>query len=250
MTPLEATAILLAGFGAGTANAIVGAGSLLTFPTLIALGFPPLTANMTSALGIQPGLWAAIATFRPQLQGRRPLIVRLGAASAIGGAIGSLLLLALPEAAFERIAPILILIACALVAIQPWLSTSLARHRGEAGRIRPLLAAGILATGVYTGYFGAGGAFIYMALLAVFLTDDMHRQVALRSVLAAAANITASILFIAFGHVAWPAVLLLATSSTAGGLFGARIGRRLPATALRWAIIVVGAAVAVRLVLP
>jgi hypothetical protein len=164
--------ILVVGFLAGTVNTVVGSGSLLTFPTLIALGYPPLIANVSNNIGLAPGSVSGAVGYRRELAGQRSLAIRLGVVAAAGGAIGAALLLLLPASAFERIVPVLILIACGLVIAQSRLS-AIARERSSGPHERrgldPLLPLGVGGTGVYGGYFGAAQGVILMALLGMLV---------------------------------------------------------------------------------
>jgi uncharacterized membrane protein YfcA len=239
MTPLEAAAILAAGLAAGTINTIVGSGSLITFPTLLAFGFSPLHANVSNTVGLVPGSISGAIGYRRELAGQGERAVRLGIVSGAGGLTGAVLLLAFPGA-FETVVPVLIGVALVLVAIGPRLSETLAEHRhAEAHRSWPL---GLLffATAIYGGYFGAGMGIIMIALLTIFVPDDLQRLNGLKNVLAGLINGVAAVLFILVAPVHWDVALLIAAGSIVGGQVGARVGRRLPAPALRLAIICVG----------
>jgi uncharacterized protein len=239
MTPIEAAVILLAGLAAGTINTIVGSGSLITFPTLIAFGFAPLDANVSNTVGLVPGSISGAIGYRRELVGQRGRAVRLGIATATGGLTGAVLLLAFPGA-FASVVPVLIGVALVLVAIGPWLSRALAEHRhAESHRSWPLTML-LFAAAVYGGYFGAGMGIIMIALLTIFVPDDLQRLNGLKNVLAALINGVAAILFIAIAPVHWDIALLIAAGSIVGGQIGARVGRRLPAPVLRLAIIGVG----------
>lgn len=248
---LEPLLILLVGFLAGTVNTVVGSGSLLTFPTLIALGYPPLIANVSNNIGLAPGSFSGAVGYRRELAGQRATAIRLGVVAAAGGATGAALLLLLPASAFERIVPVLILVACGLVIAQPRLS-ALARARDAGPHERrgmdPLLPLAVGGTGVYGGYFGAAQGVILMALLGVLVDDDLQRINALKNVLTAIVNATAAIIFALTTAVAWHVVLLLAIGSVVGGQAGARMGRRIPPTLLRVVIVTVGLLVVLRYV--
>jgi uncharacterized membrane protein YfcA len=249
VTPLQAVMIAGAGLAAGAINTIVGSGSLVTFPTLLALGYAPVVANVANTIGLVPGAASGAVGYRRELVGQRSRAARLGVAAALGGLSGGMLLLALPASAFGRVVPILILLACVLVAIQPRLSRVLATRRGEDAEgswVLPLL---VYATAIYGGYFGAAQSVILIAILAVFVSDDLQRLNGLKNVLALVVNGVAAVLFIAVAHVAWAPAALIAAGSIVGGQVGAVIGRRLPRQLLRGAIISVGIVVAVRLLL-
>jgi uncharacterized membrane protein YfcA len=248
MTPLEVAVIFSAGLAAGTINTIVGSGSLITFPTLLAFGYSPLAANVSNTVGLVPGSLSGAIGYRRELVGQRPRAIRLGIASGAGGLTGAVLLLAFPGA-FSAIVPILIAVALLLVAAGPRLSRALAEQRhADSHRSWPL-AALFYATAIYGGYFGAGMGIIMIALLTIFVADDLQRLNGLKNVLAALINGVAGILFIAVAPVHWDLALLIATGSIVGGQVGARVGRRLPAPALRLAIICVGVVAEARLLL-
>jgi uncharacterized membrane protein YfcA len=249
MSPLEAIGILASGLAAGTINTIVGSGSLVTFPTLLAFGYAPVVANVSNTVGLVPGSLSGAIGYRRELAGQRGRAIRLGMAALAGGLTGGLLLLALPASAFERIVPILILGAVVLMAIQPRLSRAMGERRAEGQEHTLPLVVTIYLTGIYGGYFGAAQGVIMMALLSTFLPEDLQRLNALKNVLAVLINGVAAVLFIAVAPVAWPAALLLAVGAIAGGQVGALLGRRLPASALRLAIIVLGTFVGVRLLI-
>ena len=244
MSPLAALAIVGVGLAAGTINTIVGSGSLITFPTLLALGYPPVVANVSNTVGLVTGSISGAIGYRRELEGQAPRVRVLAIASVTGGLTGGLLLLALPASVFESLLPVLILLACLLVALQPRLA---ARDRPARAHGGPLLFAAVFATGVYGGYFGAAQGVILIALLGIFLDDHLQRLDALKNVLAALVNGVAALLFIAVADVDWAVAGLLAAGAVCGGQLGARIGRRIPARGLRAVIVVVGVAVAVRL---
>jgi hypothetical protein len=239
VTPIEAGVILAAGLAAGTVNAIVGSGSLITFPTLIAFGFAPYDANVSNTVGLVPGSISGSIGYRRELAGQRPRAVRLGLAAAAGGLTGALLLRAFPGA-FETIVPILIGFALVLVVIGPRLSAALASHRhADAHRAWPLTIT-LYASAIYGGYFGAGQGIIMIALLTTFLPDDIQRLNGLKNVLAVIVNGTAGLLFVLIAPVHWDVAVLIAVGSIVGGQIGATVGRRLPAPLLRAAIVCVG----------
>ena len=249
MSPIEAIAILAAGLAAGTINTIVGSGSLITFPTLLAFGYAPVLANVSNTVGLVPGSLSGAIGYRRELDGQRGRVVRLGLAAAVGGLTGGLLLLVLPATTFQRIVPILILGSVILIAIQPRLSRAMGDRRKVGAEHTGPLVITLYLTGIYGGYFGAGQGVIMMALLGVFLPDDLQRLNGLKNVLAVLINGVAAVLFILLSPIAWPAAILLAIGAIIGGQVGAVVGRRLPSNVLRGAIIVVGTVVGVRLLL-
>lgn len=249
MSPIEAAAIVAAGAAAGTVNTIVGSGSLITFPTLVAFGYPPLVANVSNTVGLVPGTISGAFGYRRELVGQGSRSVRLGIAAALGGLSGGLLLLALPPSAFERVVPFLILFACGLIAFQGRLTEALAHRRVEGAPPSAVLTTGVYLTGVYGGYFGAAQGVILIALLGILLSDDLQRLNALKNVLTALVNGVAALLFIVFAPVAWAPALLLAVGAVVGGQIGAVLGRRMRSDVLRVAIVAIGVVVAMRLLM-
>ncbi|HEX3238983.1 MAG TPA: sulfite exporter TauE/SafE family protein [Solirubrobacterales bacterium] len=241
MTPLEALAVLAAGGAAGGINAVVGSGSLITFPVLLAVGFAPVTANVSNSVGLVFGNLSAAWGYRRELagQGRRCLVG--GAGTMLGAIGGGVLLLTLPENVFEAVVPLLILLACALMVMRPAPSAShgsLSRHR----EIALFLLA--FSVGIYGGYFGAAQGVILLAALRFLIPDQLQRLNGLKNVLVAVANGVAALLFILVTDVAWDAVALIAVGSIAGAQVGARYGRRVPEAKLRWTVVGTGVVVA------
>jgi uncharacterized protein len=241
MTELEAAALLLAGVAAGTINAVVGSGTLITFPALLAVGYSPVVANVSNTVGLVPGSVTGAIGYREELRGQGGRAVRLGCASVAGGITGAVLLLVLPESAFEAIVPVFIGIALVLIVAQPWLSERLGRRRRPEGHHGgPLAAAGTYGAGVYGGYFGAAQGILLISLLGLVLPEDLQRLNALKNVLTGLVNLVAGVVFILVADIAWGAALMVAAGSVVGGHLGARYGRRLPPAALRAVIVVVG----------
>ena len=249
----EALAIFAAAVAAGGINAVVGSGSLITFPTLLAFGFPAVIANVSNNVGLVSGNVSGAFGYRRELAGQRGRLVRLGVLSAAGSLAGAILLLSLPASAFTLIVPVLILISCVLVIIQPrlnaWMAARRARRQpGREAERSPVLAAGVLVSGAYGGYFGAAQGVLVIGLLGSFLDDDLQRVNAAKNVLVTVVNGTAAVVFILFAQVNWIVVLLIASGSTAGGLLGARVGRRLPPLALRILVATIGVIAAGKLI--
>jgi len=233
-------AVLAAGTWAGTINTIVGSGSLVTFPVLLAVGYPPVLANVSNTVGLVFGGVSGAVGYRRELTGQRDRLVRLGVASTLGAVTGGLLLLTLPAAAFRAIVPVLIGIACVLVVLQPRLTNALARPHHARAHGGPFLLAAVYGAGIYGGYFGAAQGVLLIALLGLFLEEDLQRINAAKNVLSLVVNLVAALLFILLTEVAWAAALLIAVGSLAGGVLGATVGRRLPARVLRAFVVVVG----------
>jgi uncharacterized protein len=247
--PGEALAIFAAGIAAGGVNAVVGSGTLITFPTLLAFGFPPVVANVSNNVGLVPGNVSGGFGYRRELVGQRRRLLPLGVASAAGALGGAFALLSLPPKAFTLVVPVLILISCALVLAQPWVSAWVRTRRGgRQQRATPLLSAGVCLSGAYGGYFGAAQGVLLIGLLGSFLDETLQRVNGAKNVLVAIVNGTAAIVFIAVAHVSWAAVALIAVGSTVGGLVGARYGRRLPPVALRLLVVAIGVIAAVKLI--
>ncbi|WP_314172965.1 sulfite exporter TauE/SafE family protein [Streptomyces winkii] len=247
MTIWEAVAVCAAGVGAGAINTVVGSGTLLTFPVLLAVGLPSVTANVSNALGLVPGSVSGAIGYRRELRGQRRRVLVLSAVAFVGALVGAVLLVALPSSAFDKIVPALIGIALLLVAVQPWLARVAERRREKHGTTaRPnggvMLSTGMLFSSAYGGYFGAAQGIIYLALMGLFLDEPLQRINAVKNVLGALVNATAAVFFLFVADFDWTAVLLIAVSSAVGGQFGALVGRRLPPTALRVIVVTVGVA--------
>jgi uncharacterized membrane protein YfcA len=249
----EIVAILAAGLAAGTINVVVGSGTLITFPVLLAFGFAPVTANVSNTLGLAPGALTGAYGYRRELDGQWPRTLRLASASFVGAILGAVALLALPAAAFKAIVPFFIILALILIVTQPWLSGLLARRVEHEQRkphaVRPLLLGGVFVAGVYGGYFGAAQGILLIAILSLGLGEGLQRVNGVKNLLAGLANLVSGIVFaFAAPHVDWTAAGLLAVGSISGGILGARYGRRLEPNALRALIVVVGVVAVVRLV--
>jgi len=249
VTPIEGAAIIAAGAAASTINTIVGSGSLITFPTLLALGYPPVVANVSNTIGLVPGSASGTFGYRRELTGQRGRGIQLGALAVAGGLTGGLLLLALPATAFERIVPFLILAAVVLVIIQPQLARRMARRRANGSSNAVGVWASVFFTGIYGGYFGAAQGVVLMGVFGILLAEPLQRQNGLKNLMAGLVNLVAAIVFSLTAEVDWAAAGLIALGAMIGGVIGARIGRRLPPAALRAVIVVVGVAAIVKLLL-
>lgn len=239
MSLLEAAAVVAAGFWAGTINTIVGSGSLITFPTLVAVGFPPLTATVSNTVGLVPGNVTGVIGYRRELAGQRSRILRLGSASVLGAIIGASLLINLGGDVFEAVVPVLVLLGCALVALQPliarWVKAS-GRHIDGGWVTRSL----VFGTGVYGGYFAAAQGVILTAIFGLTLDEDLQRINAVKNVLVGLVNTVAAIVYLIVAPVNFQAVGLIAAGSVVGGVVGAKLARLLPSMLLRAVIVIVG----------
>jgi uncharacterized membrane protein YfcA len=251
MTGWEMVAVAAAGFAAGGINAVVGSGTLVTFPVLLAVGLPPVTATVSNSLGLVAGNLTGAIGYRRELKGQGRLLLRLLPASILGALTGAFLLLHLPASSFEAIVPVLIGLAVVLVAVQPALQRALARRRppGEVdaersigpGRLAALFA-GAYATGTYGGYFAASQGVLQIGIFGLLIRESLQRLNAMKNVLTTAVNGVAALAYVvvATDRVDWRAALLIACGALLGGHFGARFGRRLPPAVLRTAIVVLG----------
>ena len=251
--------IAFAGVGAGAINSLVGSGTLITFPTLIALGFPPVTATMSNAVGVVGGGVSGTWGYRAELRGQWHRLRWQIPASVTGALIGSFLLLHLPERVFIQIVPVLMILALILVIAGPRIQEYARRRAEAAGRsaehVPPLrmaaLVAGTFAVGVYGGYFTAAQGILLMGVMGALLPEDMQRMNAAKNLLSLLVNIVAAISYtlVAFDRISWLAAGLIAIGSLAGGWLGSRYGRQLSPNALRAVIVVVGLIGLVRLLM-
>ncbi|WP_020668806.1 sulfite exporter TauE/SafE family protein [Amycolatopsis nigrescens] len=262
MTWWHAVIIFIAGVWAGTINTVVGSGTLVTFPVLVALGYPPLTATTSNAIGLAPGTISGAIGYRHELTGYWPQIARYAVASFLGAIGGTVLLLSLPKDAFETVVPVLVGLAVVLVIVQPkvagWVAHRRQRANGSADSADPvdsratggpLLMFLIFLVGIYGGYFTAAQGVMLVAIMGMLLNETLQRLNGMKNVLSAVVNVVAGTIYAFIAPVSWPVVGLLAVGSTIGGQLGAKIGRRLSPTVLRWLIVVVGVAAVVQLLL-
>lgn len=244
MSPLEIGGILLAGVWAGMINTIVGSGTLVTFPTLLFFGYPAVSANISNSLGLVAGGLSGAWGYRREVRPHLDLVKRMAPASLVGAIIGALLLLVLPESAFEAIVPVLIALALLLVVLGPRLSRWAASQHADTlttGRLVALIA-GVLIAGVYGGYFGAAQGILLIGLMSVLLPVHIQAMNGIKNLLGVIVNFTAAMVFVVVdpAQVNWTVVLLIAVGSFIGGFIGARVGRKMPAWLLRATIVVIG----------
>ncbi|MEI2279489.1 sulfite exporter TauE/SafE family protein [Paenarthrobacter ilicis] len=248
MEILSSSLIFFAGLWAGTINAVVGSGTLVTFPVLIALGITPVVASMSNAMGLVAGNAAGAWGYRRELAGRGRQLMKLLPASLLGGITGAWLLLHLPETVFHYAAPVLLVVALLMVVFQPKLQAWVrAREQNPEHAVRDkshgvLLVVLVFLAGVYGGYFVAAQGILLVGILGVFLAGTMQNANAMKNILVLGVNLVAafSYLIFAFDRINWLVVLLIAVSSTIGGLVGAKVGRKLSPTILRSVIFVLG----------
>jgi uncharacterized membrane protein YfcA len=246
----EIIAIAIAGTAAGTINTVVGSGTLITFPVLLAFGYAPVTANVSNTIGLVPGSVSGAIGYRRELAGQRRTALELGSMSLLGGVTGAVLLLVLPASAFKDVVPAFIALAVVLTVLQPRLNRRLAAHvAARSRRAVVVLPLAVYITGVYGGYFGAGQGILLLAILGVMLAQSLHRSNALKNVLAGTVNGVAGVYFIFAAHVEWAPAAIIAVTSILGAQIGARYGRRLHPSVLRVLICIVGVAAIVDLVL-
>ncbi|MDE3130598.1 MAG: sulfite exporter TauE/SafE family protein [Acidobacteriota bacterium] len=249
MSALHALVIFAAGIAAGTINTVVGSGTLITFPTLLAFGYAPVTANVSNTIGLVPGSVAGTIGYRQELHGQRERVIALGSAAVAGGILGSILLLVLPAAAFKAIVPFFIAVALLLILLQKQINRALGdRRRGHGEGVAFGALAGAFCCGIYGGYFGAAQGILMLSVLGLSIDDTLQRLNAVKVITTGLTNLVAGVVFVIAAHVAWDVAALIAGGSIIGGLLGARYGRRLSPIALRALIVVVGAVAIERLV--
>jgi uncharacterized membrane protein YfcA len=241
--------LLLAGLVAGGVNAVAGGGSLLVFPALLAVGFPPLAANVTNSVAQWPGYLGQVVGGQEELRGQRRRMLLTSAAGVAGSAVGCGLLLVLPDAVFDAIVPVLVLLASAMLALSPrikrWVGTP---EPGAPDRLAALLPAAFVAA-IYGGYFGGALGVILIATLSLCAHDRLVRLNALKGVLSLVIATVTVVIFAIGAPVDWTAVALLAPTTLIGGFLGAKLARRLPEPVLRWSVVILGLAVGVYLLL-
>jgi uncharacterized protein len=239
---LELLAVALAGIAAGASNSIAGGGSLITFPTMVALGVPPLSANVTNTIGMVPGAVGGGLGYTDLLREQGDRFARFLVPMLLGAVAGTVLLLLTPDAAFEAIVPVLVAASCLLLLLQP----RLVPRNPHAGNERsPFLTAGIVFSGAYGAYFGSAVSILLLALLALFVTDTIQHLNAIKILLVGFSNLLAGLVYAFLAPVEWRFALVLMVASLLGGRLGAHLARRVPSDALRIAIAAIGLGVAV-----
>ncbi|MET8985974.1 sulfite exporter TauE/SafE family protein [Nonomuraea wenchangensis] len=247
MSPAELLFLAASGLLAGVVNALAGGGTLVSFPALLALGYPGLTASVTNAVALWPGYLGGALGYRAELRGQRRRVVTLGATAVTGAVAGSALLLVTPGRVFESIVPWLVGLASLALPAQPWLRARLGGTAGGPPSRR--VYAGVFLGGCYGAYFNGGMGVLLLAVLGLFLHDGLHRVNAVRAVLALVITSVSAVAFSLFADVRWEAVAVIAPASLAGGFLGTRVARLLSARVLRGVVVVFGLGVAVALAL-
>jgi uncharacterized membrane protein YfcA len=247
-------AVFAAGVSAGAINTVVGSGTLITFPVLLATGLPPVTATVSNALGLIPGSISGAIGYRKELSGQSRRILKLCVGALLGGLAGATLLLALPATAFDKVVPALVGLALVLVVLQPLISKDMRRRRALSSNSArrdggPLLFTGLTLASVYGGYFAAAQGIIYMSLMGMLLDETLQRLNAVKNVLVAVVNAVAALFFLFVADFEWTAVALIAVGSALGGQFGAKVGRHFSPAVLRILIVTVGTLAIVQLLL-
>ena len=244
MSIIEALTLLGTGVLAGIASTVASVASVVSYPVLLAIGLPPLAANVTNTMSLICTAAGSVIGARPELSGQRERALRLAVVTAIGGAAGAGALLIAPASTFALVVPVLIAVAAALLLVQPMISGLAPRPGAERSRWR---RAAVFAAAIYIGYFGAAGGVLLLAILATMFSESLIRLNALKNIISGAANAVAAIAFALFAPVDWAVVPLLAVGFLLGGMTGPRIARRLPARALRLLVSLCGLALAVKL---
>ncbi len=247
MTGGEVVLVVVAGFACGLVNAVAGGGSLILFPALVATGMGPLAANVTNAVSTWPGYLGSAYGFRPELEAQRHRAPRLVVMAALGAAVGCALLLVTPTDAFDRIVPLLVLAAAALIAVQPLVARRVGAPAEGARRHIWVQSSAVFAASIYGGYFGAALGVIYLGVLALTIAEPLRRLKGLKAAMSLAAATVGVVVFGLFGPVVWWAVALAAPSALVGGYVGSHLARRIDERALRVGIVVLSVGVAVAL---
>lgn len=239
MDALDYSLLVVAAFAAGAINAVAGGGSLVSFPALVAVGYPAKIANVTNTVALWPGYIGGSIGYAQQLRGQERRVLILTVPSIVGALLGSALLLLTPADSFEAIVPFLILFAAALLAVQPRVAAWVAKRRGARvvvdANVEVVVGTFVLA--IYGAYFGAGLGILTLAILGILLPDELHRSNALKGMLSAIINAAAVVYFAFFGPVEWLPAIVMAGAALAGGYIGVGWARRLSAERLRAAVI-------------
>jgi uncharacterized protein len=247
-TLLQFLLAALAALAAGAVNALAGGGTLITFPMLVALGVPPVSANVTNTVALCPGYLGGTLAQKKDLQGQSQRLWFVLPAAVIGGILGGWLLLRTGEKLFTDLIPWLILLASGLLAIQDsvrkWMTSRLNRpHGGSASPVLSSLTVGLAS--IYGGYFGAGLSVIILSALGLTLEDSLTRLNALKQAIAFAVNVAAAIFFIFLGQVVWPLAIVMAIGALLGGTLGGKLAGRIKPSTLRWTVVTIGVIISI-----
>jgi uncharacterized membrane protein YfcA len=227
-------------------NALAGGGTLISFPALVALGIPEVTANITNTVALCPGYLGGALAQKKDLAGQKKRLLLLVPVGIIGGIFGGILLLCISEQVFHILVPVLILLAAVLLAVQDRIREWIRRHTGhdrtDDSRSR-IAALPVGLSAVYGGYFGPGLSVIILAVLGLFFDDSLTRLNALKQCLSLGTNVAAAVFFLFSGLVLWPFALVMAAGALFGGAIGGRIASRIDPNRLRWTIVTIGIAV-------
>jgi hypothetical protein len=245
--PVDLALLVVAGVASGVVNALAGGGSLLLFPALLAVGFPPLAANVTNSVIQCPGYMGLALGSRPELRGQASRVLSTAGVAVAGSLVGSLLLLVLPAEVFDAVVPVLVALATVLLGVQPWLTRWIGEPQPEAPDRRTFLLPVVFLAAIYGGYFGGALGVILIAVLALAAHDDLRRLNAVKGVLSLIISVVSVVVFAIGAPVDWLAVGLLAPTTLIGGFLGAKLAGRLPAPVLRVSVVVVGLAVSIYL---
>jgi uncharacterized membrane protein YfcA len=247
MTSLDLVIAALAAVGAGAINALAGGGTLISFPVLVAIGVPPVAANITNAVALCPGYFGATIAQLPNLKGQRSQLLLLVPIAIIGGLTGGMILLRTGERTFTALVPWMILAASVLLAVQEPVKKFVQRRLSTEHKHHTMLisALPIAAAAVYGGFFSAGMSVLLLAVLGLTLDDTLTRLNALKQVLAFSVNIAAAVFFLFSDQVIWSAAAVMAVGALIGGAIGGKLAGKLPPAVLRWVVVVAGIAIAI-----
>jgi len=248
MSPIELVIVGIAAVGAGAVNALAGGGTLISFPVLLALGVPPITANITNAVALCPGYFGATIAQRQNLSGQRQRLWICIPAGLIGGLVGGMILLRTGERTFQALVPYMLFIASALLAVQDRVRAAVTRRLSNPQHARHAaisVAIPVALAGIYGGFFSAGMSVLILAVLGMTLDDTLTRLNALKQAVSFSVNIAAAVFFLFSGHVLWIVAAVMAAGALIGGAIGGQVASRMKPTALRWIVVAVGFALAV-----
>jgi uncharacterized protein len=247
MTGLDLLILFFAAAAAGAVNALAGGGTLISFPILLALGVPPIAANVTNAVALCPGYLGATLAQRGNLEGQSQRLWVFIPAALVGGVLGALILVRTGERMFMALVPYMLFLASLLLAVQDRVRAFVVRKASSRGK-HSLVAIGalvVMLAGVYGGFFSAGMSVILLAVVALTIDDSFTRLNALKQVLAFAVNVAAAVFFLFSGRLLWVVAAVMAIGALAGGALGGRAAGRLKPSALRWTVVSIGFVLAI-----